>query len=444
MRILIAAHGFPPTHSAGAERRAERMAQWLVANHHEVEVFTIEKLDDTGFRMESSFQDGYKVHRLYYDLNEGEDVFRNLYDYRPIGEALRRVLSQQSFDLVHMVSGYLLGNQVIQTAHQLGLPIIVTLTEYWFMCARLNLIQATQQLCNGPEHVDKCVRCLMEYKRRYRLPAQTSPRLMDMFWTLVHRTSITSPMADAVARRQIVLRQTLNTVDMVICPSNFLINKFAEYGFDTTRYLFIRQGLAAPDTAVLRSHWSGSDTLRLGYVGQMKVHKGVDLLIDAVVSLLKEGQNIALDLWGPETEKDGYLESLKRRTAEYPSIHWKGQYTGSQVWSALSAFDILVIPSRWYENSPNAILEAYKMGLPVIATDLGGMSELVEHEKSGLLFELNNADHLRCQIERLLKEPTLLNQLRSGIPKVKSLDEEMREIVEHYQRLVKDRSVHPS
>ena len=97
--------------------------------------------------------------------------------------------------------------------------------------------------------------------------------------------------------------------------------------------------------------------------------------------------------------------------------------------------DMLIIPSRWYENSPTVILEAQTFGLPVITTRLGGMQELVQHEKSGLLFELNNAKDLRAQIQRLLHEPKLLAQLRSGIPKVPTVDEEVGTIYAHYQQL---------
>jgi hypothetical protein len=168
MRILIAVHGFPPTHAAGAELRAERMARWLADHDHEVEVFTIERLDTPGFRMETSIDDGIKVHSLYYDVKDGDETFRNLYDYQPIGDAFREVVLNRSFDLVHIVSGYLLGKPVVEVAKELALPVIITLTEYWFMCARLNLIKATNELCSGPERAEKCARCIMEYKRRYR------------------------------------------------------------------------------------------------------------------------------------------------------------------------------------------------------------------------------------------------------------------------------------
>ncbi len=434
MRILIAAHGFPPTHSAGAERRAERMARWLSANGHMVEVFAVEKLDEPGFRVETTVQDGFAVHRLYYDVKAG-DFFRNLYDYPPAGDALRTVLAQGQFDLVHIVSGYLLGGQAIHTAREAGLPVVITLTEYWFMCTRLNLIQPTGALCTGPESDDKCMRCLMEDKRRFRMAAQTAPPLMDAFWSVARRLPFATTQTTHINERQTTLRQALDAATLVICPSHYLIGKFGEFGFDTQRFVFLRQGLATPvgDKPTFEHH---NHTLRLGYTGQIKRHKGVDLLVDAVIALLDAGEDVSLDLWGSEMEEPQYVAQLKAQAANYPAIHWNGRYTGPKVWEVLAGLDVMVMPSRWYENSPNVILEAYEMGVPMVVTDLGGMAELVEHERSGLVFRLNDAADLRHQVERLLHEPGLLDRLRAGIPPVKTIDTEMREIVGHYEGLL--------
>ena len=171
------------------------------------------------------------VHRLYYDVKQG-DFFHNLYDYPAIGQALRELLSKQKFDLVHLVSGYLLGGQVIHTAHEAGLPVVITLTEYWFMCARLNLIQANGALCSGPESDEKCMRCLMEDQRRYRLPAERAPALMDAFWGAARHLPFASHMTANVAERRITLQNALNAADLVISVSRYLITKFSEFNFE--------------------------------------------------------------------------------------------------------------------------------------------------------------------------------------------------------------------
>jgi hypothetical protein len=67
------------------------------------------------------------------------------------------------------------------------------------------------------------------------------------------------------------------------------------------------------------------------------------------------------------------------------------------------------------------------------------LPNFIAHGKTGLVFELNSASELRAQIERLLVEPGLLNELKANIPLVKSIQEEMLEIVENYEALLKTR-----
>lgn len=434
MRILFTAHGFPPTHSAGAERRTERMARWLADRGHYVEVFAVESLTTEGFHVDSRQENGLTVHRLSYKIENVPDPLIGFYDYPPVGDALRDILSRGAFDLLHLVSGYLLGNQVIQTAQRMGIPQVITLTEFWFMCPRLNLMKATGILCTGPETHEKCTRCLMEDKRRYRLPAMLMPKVMDAVWPVVHMTTSSGQMREAVQRRDRVLRAALEAIDLVICPSKYLIDKFAEFGFQTQNFHYLRQGLARPGDKST-SGQRASDVLSLAYLGQIKEHKGVDLLIDAMIMLLNEGKPIVLELWGPETESPDYVAWLKARSAKYSrNIRWQGKYTGHKVWDVLAQTDVLVMPSRWHENSPNAILEAFEMGVPVIATNLGGMAELVQHEKNGLLFELNDAEDLSRQIKRLLDETGLMKSLYEGIPPVKTINEEMEEILLLYEQ----------
>lgn len=437
MRVLIAVHGFPPTHIAGAERAAERIVNWLVAHHHDVAIFTIESTDDPNFRVETKIENGAKVHRVFCEVRQrGKNDFANSYNYRPIGDALRAILSEQHFDLVHMISGYLLGGQVIHIAHEFGVPVALTLTEFWFMCARLNLLHPNGELCTGPESDAKCARCLMEEQRRYRLPAQYAPTLTSIFWSTAGKLPMLRHQADAIAQRRILLNTALNDADLVISPSQFLISKFAEFGFNTSRFVHIRHGLMSPPRPKQTSAESIARALIIGYAGQLQPHKGIDLVVNAVKQLIDTGHNLRLEIWGPENQAPQYTADLKKSTEAYPQIHWNGRYAGSQVWDILNSFDVIVVPSRWYENSPTVILEAFSLGLPVVTTNLGGMAELVQHEKNGLVFELNDMNDLRCQLERLLSDPELLPRLKSGIPRVSTADEEVEQIFAHYEMLV--------
>ena len=434
MRILVAVHGFPPTHSSGAERQAERAARWLARHGHDVVVFAIEEVGAPHFRLEPHEQDGYLVYRMSYNVKEAESPFRGLYDHPLVGRTLRMVFARHAFDVVHVMSGYLLGPQAVDAAHECGLPVAITLTEYWFLCKQLNLLQPAGKLCTGPETDMKCTRCVAEERRRYRWPALVVPGLMDALWKCGSHFSFAQETLLEVTRRRVALRRALDAAELVVCNSRFMIGTFSRFGFDTTRYALVKVGLEPPAVCVQRA-LEGPGHLRLGYIGQLKEHKGVDLLIDAVIRLLEGRHPVTLDIWGSETEEPAYVSKLKKRSTGYPAIRWNGRYTGARVWEVLAAMDALAVPSRWYENSPNAILEAYLMRVPVVATNLGGMAELVEPEKCGLTFTLNDPDDLYDRLKRLATEPGLLERLRDGIPPVKTIDEEMGELVEKYSQL---------
>jgi glycosyltransferase involved in cell wall biosynthesis len=439
MRILVAVHGFPPTQYAGAERAAERIANWLSERDHEVEVLALENVQADSFQVQTQQEGGLLVHRVSYNIKEG-DYFKNLYDYAPIGDVLRNILSQRHFDLVHMVSGYMLGGQVIDTANAFKIPVVVTLTEYWFMCHQLTLQYPDGKVCIGPESAKKCTRCLLEEKRRWSIPKKHAPHLMDTLWNGLLKTSIFKNTIDDVAQRQIHLAQSLSRAALVISPSRFLINKFKEYGFNTEHYVHISHGLTVteqhPTGSPITAQTPKTSGLNIAFLGQMKAHKGPDIIIDAVIQLLKAGHEVHLGLYGPDDEIPEYTAPLKHKTAAYPSIQWHGRYEAEQLGEILAQQDVLVIASRWYENNPTVILEAYRERLPVIASRMGGMTEMVIHEQSGLLFENNSVTDLHHQLERLIVEPDLLPKLRQGVPVVKTINEELEEIYSEYQKLL--------
>jgi glycosyltransferase involved in cell wall biosynthesis len=331
-----------------------------------------------------------------------------------------------------------LGGHVIHTAHEFGVPVVLTLTEYFFLCPRLNLMHADSRLCVGPESDEKCARCLLEEKRRYGLLRQHAPALLDAYWSIASpqkNAALASQLARVTARRE-NLRAALAAVDRVICPSRFIMEKHAEFGVDTRNFVMIRHGLDKPDEAAPQPAPPGKPCLRIGYTGQIKVHKGIDLLVNAVRALLDAGQPVELQIWGKPDDQAAYARNLVNQTRAYPSIQWRGAFDGSRVWDVLAGMDVLVVPSRWYENCPTVILEAFKMGLPVVATALGGMAELVQPGVNGLHFRLNDASDLRAQLERLLTEPDLLEWLRAGIPDVKSAGEEVSQIYREYRLLL--------
>ncbi len=128
---------------------------------------------------------------------------------------------------------------------------------------------------------------------------------------------------------------------------------------------------------------------------------------------------------------------LRELAAGDDRITFYGAFSREEIGRVLSEIDVLVVPSRWYENAPGVVFEAFAAKVPVVATDLGGLSECVRHGENGLLFALEDASDLARQLRRMGEEPGLLEELRAGIGPVKTVEEYADELEELYDTLLK-------
>ena len=176
--------------------------------------------------------------------------------------------------------------------------------------------------------------------------------------------------------------------------------------------------------------------LRLGYIGQIAPHKGVDVLLRAFKRYSKHHPRSVLKIYGDLSRVPNYVQRLKRLVEERKTVEFCGSFANERVYEILRDIDVLVVPSLWYENCPNVILEAFASGTPVIASNLGGMTELVENGVNGFLFRRGDDKDLYRQLRKLNDEPELLESLSRGLRSVKTEDQEMEEIVELSKQLI--------
>jgi glycosyltransferase involved in cell wall biosynthesis len=242
---------------------------------------------------------------------------------------------------------------------------------------------------------------------------------------------ITSEL-ELMAERRIYLKQVLETVDVVISPSRFLLQKVEDYGFKPRRVVYLPFGLEEALLSALPPRISAGK-LRIGYLGQFAPHKGVHLLLAAFRKLATRPGTCELILHGITSDNSPYLRELLRLAKTDAAITFAGPYPNSEVGRVLSTLDVIAVPSVWYENRPSVIIEALANGTPVVAARLGGMAELIEHERNGLLFRAGSVEDLAQQLRRLVEDPLLLPKLRAGISPVKNLAQEIGELEEIYQ-----------
>jgi len=439
-RILIVTPLYPPRNLGGTQLRARKLANWLVSRGLSVEVLCVEEISpgdrDGLVEVRREVFENVGVHRLYLAHTKSLTAFRRAYDHPEIESYLERVVTEQRPDLIHLISGYLVTACAIRVARGHDIPIVVTLTDYWFVCPRITLIRSNGRPCSGPHSALDCTRCLLSESRRYRLPERFLSSVADLIWRVLSRFELLKnriALYSEMTLREHLLVDLLNQVDAVIVPTNSLRPRLIRAGIEDRFYL--SRHSIVPQELGIQSDGSKSESqnLRFGYLGNLLPAKGADLLVNAYQQLATEYEDISLTIWGDASTQLGYAAELRKALEGVPNADIRGRYEPGQIGELMRDIDVLVVPSRWPEIGPFVILEAFATRTPVIAARIGNMPELVEHGVNGLLFESDSVADLRMQMRRVLDEPGLNEHLKCGIAPVRTQEKEIEENIEVYR-----------
>lgn len=148
-------------------------------------------------------------------------------------------------------------------------------------------------------------------------------------------------------------------------------------------------------------------SVRLCAVGRLSHEKGFDVLIEALSYMVAGGWNASCDIYGMGIE-EGRLVALINRYDLQERVFLRGM--SNEIRNILRDYHAIVVPSR-SESFSIVALEAFDAGIPVVASNLPGLSEVVIHEKTGLTFEVENAHSLQEALERLLGSRELVMRL---------------------------------
>jgi glycosyltransferase involved in cell wall biosynthesis len=188
-------------------------------------------------------------------------------------------------------------------------------------------------------------------------------------------------------------------VDAYIALSEFARRKFVEGGL-TAEKIAVKPNFIDPDPGM--GEGRGDYVL---FVGRLSQEKGVDTMLAGWERL---ADKVPLKVVGDGPLASKVAEAAKR----FEEIEWLGRQPKDRVLALMKEAQALVLPSVCYENFPIVLAEAYAVGLPVIASNLGGMSSLVHHGSTGLHFQPGDPESLALQVEWASAHPVRLRQMR--------------------------------
>ncbi|MDP3705755.1 MAG: glycosyltransferase [Legionellaceae bacterium] len=156
------------------------------------------------------------------------------------------------------------------------------------------------------------------------------------------------------------------------------------------------------ESGVLRRSLNLHERLVIGIVGRLALQKGHTILLDALVEIKNKYPNVALLVIGDGPERQS-LQLKADKLGLTDVILWLGAKSQDDVFNYYQVMDIFVMPSL-YEGFGLTAAEAMACELPVVSSNVAGLSEVIEHEKSGLLVSSGDSDALKLALLRLIED----------------------------------------
>jgi glycosyltransferase involved in cell wall biosynthesis len=396
MRLLYVIHQFFPDCRSGTEQHCLAMAREAVRRGHSVTVLSLHWDHERQWAPIDLFEqpaEGLRVLRLnHWRGVNPNDVLRD-YENLHLEGWFQRVLDEERPDVVHAFHLRQLGSNLLRVVARAGLRLVVTLTDFWFLCPRFTLLRPDGSLCEGPPGGEGgCAPC-------------SNPELVGVVPAddVKPLTNAPSARMRALADRKGRQFDALSLADHVFAPSRFLARIFEQNGFRHPSLRVVPYGLD-PGRVAARPIARPRSPLRVGFCGVLSPWKAPHLLIEAV---LGGAADVLATIHGKLDQPmfRDYIAGLRAAAADDARIRFAGEYDEAGAAAVFAAMDVLVVPSVWYENTPFVALEALAAGVPVIASDLGGLSEIVVEDRNGALFRAGDAEALRRTIERVAATP---------------------------------------
>ncbi len=360
---------------------------------------------------------GHPVDTLEFDNDNIQSAWDKLLTgarslYNPSSaRLLKKTIEDFRPDIIHLHNFFPVGSpSLLYAAAAAGVPVVMTLHNYRLICP-------SAILYTDGQIYEKSVHQLFPW---------------DAIKRGVYRNSRMQTASVAVMTGVHKLLGTWREkVDRYLVLTDFARNIIVNSSLKLRPEQVVVKVNSVPDCGIGPAQRSA----QLLFIGRLTPEKGILVLLDAA-----EKGKFPLHIIG-----EGPLRAeVEERAARCSFITYTGFSTRATVALALQHARALVVASTWYEGMPLVVLEAFAAGTPVIASRLGGLGELIQHETNGLHFEAGNADSLITQALRLCTDAelaaTLGQNARKSYDTRYSPERNYQQLVSIYQSVLTERT----
>lgn len=389
MKILIVNKFLYP--NGGSETYIFKLGEELKRQGHEVQYFGMEHEGRiagnrvNAYTSDMDFHGGSRLKKLIYPL-------KTIYSWEA-RRKIREVLDDFKPDVVHLNNfTYQLTPSIIvetrkwekQTGHKV--KIIATAHDSQLVCPN--------HLMQNPGTGEACTKCLGgKYGNCIK-------------GKCIHGSTAKSIVGAAEAKYW-NCRKIYRQIDIMISPSRFLADVLGTDPILKDRLIVLRNFVGRPD---IEAGIKKEDYVL--YLGRFSFEKGIGTLLEAIDEIL----DIRFVFAG-----NGPLEDEVNKRS---NIENKGFITGTDLFSTIAKARFVILPSECYENCPFSVMESQMCGTPVLGSDRGGIPELIQVDKTGILFEPGNVESLKNGITKLWKDKALTDEMSDNCRNVSFMNVE--------------------
>ncbi|WP_075062714.1 glycosyltransferase family 4 protein [Ornatilinea apprima] len=383
MKILLANYRYFV--SSGPERYLFNISEILEKRGHTVIPFSIRYSKNQNSSYSKYFLDPIGTEDQVYFREHSNQLSTNFRAMKrlffdPEVERRTTLLIEESQPDVAYILKYLrkISPAILVALKKKKIPIVVRLSDYEMACPGLHFLRDDKpcELCLKKSRwqsvIHKCVQ------------NSTFLSLMNFSATQFHS-----------------LMGYFNLVDTFVVTNHFMKNKMIEAGIDESRLKII-----PTYTKPVTHEYIKKEELIICYVGRLDRPKGVHILIEALNIIRQDHPDHLPVCYIAGEGTPEYTNLLKLSAEKYglqDHVLFLGQISKSEINKLMQSSICTIIPSLWYENLPNSLLESYANGTPVIAANIGSLPEFVMQNETGLLFNPADSKDLALKILSIMK-----------------------------------------
>lgn len=315
--------------------------------------------------------------------------------------AIAQLIKEESPDIVHFHNTFpLISPAAYYVCLEAGVPVVQTLHNYRLICPNALLFRAG--------HI--CEVCLNK-----------TPPWPGMLYSCYRNSRLTTTILVAMLTLHRIMDTWKKCVSTYIALTGFARSKFIEGGIPDEK-IVVKPNFIQPDPGI-----QAADGKYVVFVGRLSEEKGIHTLIAAWKYL----SGIPLKIVGEGPLLEGILRKVNTFDTMFVSI--LGERPRPETLELIRGAKLLVFTSQCYENFPLVLAEAFACGIPVVAANIGAVSEIVTNGETGLLFSPNDACDLASKVEWLWNHP---DQAREMGKAGRSEYENKYDANTNYQKLV--------